>query len=104
MKPGAILINAARGPIVDEAALVAALGAGTLAGAGLDVYATEPLSADSPLRGFDNVFLSPHSGAATVEAETHVLEVVGDNLLRVLDGQPPINVVNEVLAGGDERP
>jgi phosphoglycerate dehydrogenase-like enzyme len=98
MKPGAILINAARGPIVDEEALVAALGAGTLGGAGLDFYATEPLAADSPLRGFDNVFLSPHCGAATEEAEAHVLEVVGDNLLRVLDGQPPVNVVNQVLA------
>ena len=98
MKPGAILINAARGPIVDEAALVAALRSGTLAGAGLDVFATEPLAADSPLRGFDNVFLSPHSGAATEEAEAHVLEVVGDNLLRVLDGEAPVNVVNQVLA------
>ncbi len=98
MKPGAILINAARGPIVDEEALVAALRAGTLAGAGLDVFATEPLAADSPLRGFDNVFLSPHSGAATEEAEAHVLEVVGDNLLRVLDGEAPLNVVNQVLA------
>jgi D-3-phosphoglycerate dehydrogenase len=98
MKPGAILINAARGPIVDEEALVAALRDGVLAGAGLDVYATEPLAADSPLRGFDNVFLSPHCGAATEEAEAQVLEVVGDNLLRVLDGEPPINVVNQVLA------
>jgi phosphoglycerate dehydrogenase-like enzyme len=98
MKPGAILVNAARGPLVDEEALVAALRAGTLAGAGLDVYATEPLAADSPLRGFDNVFLSPHCGAATEEAEVHVLEVVGDNLLRVLDGEAPVNVVNQVLA------
>jgi phosphoglycerate dehydrogenase-like enzyme len=98
MKPGAILINAARGPIVDEDALVAALRSGVLAGAGLDVYATEPLAADSPLRGFDNVFLSPHCGAATEEAEAHLLEVVGDNLLRVLDGEPPVNVVNQVLA------
>jgi D-3-phosphoglycerate dehydrogenase / 2-oxoglutarate reductase len=98
MKPGAILINAARGPLVDEEALVAALRAGTIAGAGLDVFTTEPLAADSPLRGFDNVFLSPHSGAATEEAEAHVLEVVGDNLLRVLDGEAPVNVVNQVLA------
>jgi phosphoglycerate dehydrogenase-like enzyme len=98
MKPGAILINAARGPIVDEDALVAALRSGSLAGAGLDVFATEPLDADSPLRQFDNVFLSPHSGAATEEAEAHVLEVVGDNLLRVLDGEAPVNVVNQVLA------
>jgi phosphoglycerate dehydrogenase-like enzyme len=98
MKPGAILVNAARGPLVDEEALVAALHSGALAGAGLDVFATEPLAAGSPLRGFDNVFLSPHSGAATEEAEAHVLEVVGDNLLRVLDGEAPVNVVNQVLA------
>jgi phosphoglycerate dehydrogenase-like enzyme len=98
MKPGAILVNAARGPLVDEEALVAALRSGALAGAGLDVFATEPLAAGSPLRGFDNVFLSPHSGAATEEAEAHVLEVVGDNLLRVLDGEAPVNVVNQVLA------
>jgi D-3-phosphoglycerate dehydrogenase len=98
MKPDAILVNAARGPIVDEDALIAAVRAGTLAGAGLDVFATEPLAADSPLRSFDNVFLSPHSGAATEEAEAHLLEVVGDNLLRVLDGEPPVDVVNQVLA------
>jgi D-3-phosphoglycerate dehydrogenase len=98
MKPGAILINAARGPIVDEEALIAALRSGALTGAGLDVFATEPLAADSPLRAFDNTFLSPHCGAATEEAEAHLLEVVGDNLLRVLDGEPPINVVNQVLA------
>jgi len=98
MKPGAILVNAERGPLVDEEALVAALRSGALAGAGLDVFATEPLAAGSPLRGFDNVFLSPHSGAATEEAEAHVLEVVGDNLLRVLDGEAPVNVVNQVLA------
>lgn len=98
MKPGAILVNAARGPIVDEDALIAAVRAGTLAGAGLDVFATEPLAADSPLRSFDNVFLSPHSGAATEEAEAHLLDVVGDNLLRVLDGEPPVDVVNQVLA------
>jgi phosphoglycerate dehydrogenase-like enzyme len=98
VKHGAILINAARGPIVDEDALVSALRDGRLAGAGLDVYASEPLAADSPLRGFDNVFLSPHCGGATEEAEAHLLEVVGDNLLRVLDGEPPLNVVNQVLA------
>jgi D-3-phosphoglycerate dehydrogenase len=98
MKPGAILINAARGPIVDEDALLAALQEGTIAGAGLDVFTTEPLAAESPLRGFDNVYLSPHCGAATEEAEAHLLEVVGDNLLRVLDGDPPVNVVNQVLA------
>jgi phosphoglycerate dehydrogenase-like enzyme len=98
MKPGAILINAARGPIVDEQALSEALQKGTIAGAGLDVFETEPLAVGSPLRGLDNVYLSPHCGAATLEAEAHLLEVVGDNLLRVLDGEPPVNVVNQVLA------
>mgnify|MGYP001791285669 CR=1 FL=1 len=98
MKPGAILVNAARGPIVDEAALIEALSSGRLAGAGLDVFAVEPLAADSPLRSFENVFISPHSAAATEEADAHLLEVVGENLLRVLDGEPPVNVVNQVLA------
>ena len=98
MKPGAILINAARGPLVDEDALVVALQKGTIAGAGLDVFETEPLAAGSALRGLDNVYLSPHCGAATEEAEAHLVEVVGDNLLRVLDGEPPLNVVNQVLA------
>ena len=96
MKRGAFLINAARGPIVDESALMAALESGHLAGVGLDVYENEPLPADSPLRGFDNVFLSPHVGGNTLEAEARLLEVIGDNLLRVLDGEPPLNVVNGV--------
>ena len=94
MKKGAFLINAARGPIVDERALVAALRAGSLGGAGLDVFEVEPLPLDSELRRFDNVILAPHRGGATVEADARLLEVVGDNLVRVLDGQPPRNVVN----------
>ena len=97
MKPGAILVNAARGPLVDERALVEALSSGKLGGAALDVYEVEPLPAGSSLRGFDNVFLSPHLGGGTIEAEARVLEVVSANLLRVLDGQPPVNVVNDVL-------
>jgi phosphoglycerate dehydrogenase-like enzyme len=97
MKPGAILVNAARGPIVDEEALIAALRSGKLAGAGLDVFTTEPLPADSPLRGFENVFISPHSAAATEEADAHLLEVIGENLLRALDGEAPVNVVNQLL-------
>lgn len=98
MKPGAILINAARGPVVVEEEMVEALSSGRLAGAGLDVFATEPLSADSPLRRLDNVFLTPHVGAATAEADRRLWEVVGDNLRRVLDGEAPVNIVNEVLA------
>ena len=82
---------------MDEQALVEALSSGKLGGAALDVYEVEPLPAGSSLRGFDNVFLSPHLGGGTIEAEARVLEVVSANLLRVLDGQPPVNVVNDVL-------
>jgi D-3-phosphoglycerate dehydrogenase len=96
MKPGSILINAARGPIVDEEALTQALLSGHLGGAGLDVFATEPLPADSPLRKLDNVVLAPHAGGATFEADARLIEAVGDNLLRVLDGLPPLNIVNGV--------
>ena len=98
MKRGSYLVNAARGPIVDEAALVDALRSGHLAGAGLDVYEVEPLPKNSPLRTLDNVVLAPHMGGATVEADARLIEVVGDNLLRVLDGQAPLNLVNAVAA------
>jgi D-3-phosphoglycerate dehydrogenase len=94
MKKGAFLINAARGPIVDERALVAALTGGHLAGAGLDVFEVEPLPKESPLRELDNVILAPHRGGATVEADMRLIEVIGDNLVRVLDGRPARNVVN----------
>ena len=98
MKPGSYLVNAARGPIVDEAALVQALRSGHLGGAGLDVYEVEPLPAGSALRSLDNVILAPHTGGATLEADARLIEVVGNNLLRVLDGLPPVNVVNAVEA------
>lgn len=96
MEPGAILVNASRGPVVDEAALVRALDSGRLGGAGLDVYEAEPLAPDSPLRAFEDVFLSPHSGAMTTDAEAKLLEVCGANLRRVLAGLEPFNVVNGV--------
>lgn len=96
MKRGSYLINAARGPIVDEAALVDSLRSGHLAGAGLDVFEAEPLAPDSPLRGLDNVILAPHRGGATLEAEARLIEVVGSNLRRVVEGLPPLHVVNGV--------
>ena len=98
MKRGSYLVNAARGPIVDETALIDALRSGQLGGAGLDVFEVEPLPQSSPLRALENVILAPHMGGATVEADARLLEVVGDNLLRVLEGQAPINVVNAVEA------
>jgi D-3-phosphoglycerate dehydrogenase len=68
MRPGAYLVNVARGPVVDEAALIDALARGHLAGAALDVFEVEPLPADSPLRAFDNVILGAHNGSNTSEA------------------------------------
>jgi D-3-phosphoglycerate dehydrogenase len=97
MKKGAFLVNASRGPVVDEKALVAALDSGHLGGAGLDVFEQEPTPADNPLLRMENVFFSPHVGGAALEAEARALEVVRDNLTRVLDGEEPANVVNGVV-------
>ena len=99
MRKGAILVNASRGPVVDEQALIAALEAGHLGGAGLDVFEMEPLSTDSPLLEMENVFLSPHMGGASREAEARVHAVVKENVNRVLDGLAPFNVVNGVTLG-----
>lgn len=97
MKNTAILINMARGGIVDEPALIAALKDGAIAGAAIDVFAVEPLPADSPLRAMPNVILTPHMIGHTYEAH-HSLEVATrENLDRVLAGQPPRYVVNPAV-------
>jgi D-3-phosphoglycerate dehydrogenase len=96
MKPGAFFVNASRGPVVDEAALVRALDSGHLGGAGLDVYELEPLSTESPLREFEHVFITPHTAGLTEEADERLLQTCGANMRRVLDGLEPFNVVNGV--------
>ena len=98
MPAGSYLVNASRGPIVVEADLIEALRSGHLAGAALDVYQLEPLANDSSLRSMDNVLLSPHVAGFTRESESRLLEVTAANLIRVLDGEPPSNVVNGVRA------
>ena len=89
MKPGAIFVNGSRGGIVDEAALVAALDAGHLRAAALDVFATEPLPLDSPLRTHPKLTPLPHIGSATHETRRRMAELATDNLLQALAGERP---------------
>jgi phosphoglycerate dehydrogenase-like enzyme len=97
MKRAAILVNTARGPIVDERALAGALKDGAIAGVALDCFAVEPLPQDSPLRSLPNVILTPHMVGHTVEAH-HSLEVATrDNLDRILAGRAPRYVVNSAV-------
>ena len=93
LKPSAIFINTARGPIVDEAALLEALSSGRLAGAGLDVFETEPLPAGHPLTRLENVVLTPHAAGITAEALEAGLQMSLDNIRDFLAGRPT-HVVN----------
>ncbi|MCD6524511.1 MAG: hydroxyacid dehydrogenase [Thermococcus sp.] len=86
MKPTAILINAARGAVVDTEALVKALKDGWIAGAGLDVFEEEPLPADHPLTKLDNVVLTPHIGASTEEAQMRAGVQVAEQIIEILKG------------------
>ena len=90
MKKGALLVNTARGPLVDEAALIAALDSGRLGGAALDVVATEPLAQDSPLLGRDNVILTPHTAFYSVEALDELQTKCASDVARVLSGEPAV--------------
>jgi phosphoglycerate dehydrogenase-like enzyme len=94
MKPDAVLINTARGPIVDEAALIEALQQGRIAGAALDVFEKEPLSADSPLTSMDNVILTSHSIAWTEELFRDMGGIDCEGALAVYRGEVPRSVVN----------
>ncbi len=96
MKSTAYLINAARGPLVDEAALLKALENKSIAGAGLDVYENEP-KITAGLEKLDNVILTPHIGNATVEARSKMAEIAANNIISVLKGDKPINCVNEEI-------
>ncbi|WP_116368076.1 2-hydroxyacid dehydrogenase [Parahaliea mediterranea] len=94
MKPGAVLVNAARGGIVDEVALAAALVRGDLYAAGIDVFEREPIAADNPLLHLPNVVLTPHIGSATAHTRARMADLAVDNIIAALDGQPMPNCVN----------
>jgi len=94
MKRGSILICTSRGGIIDETALYDLATQGHFAAVGLDVYQTEPLPEDSPLRHLPNAFLTPHGIGLTQEARKRLIEAGVQNVLRVLDGEPPLYVRN----------
>lgn len=94
MKPGAFFINTSRGGIVDEHALLAALGERRIAGAALDVRETEPPPAPNPFAAFENVILTPHIGAFTIEAQARTFQAVCGDLERVLRGESADNFIN----------
>lgn len=97
MKPTAILVNAARGRVVDTGALVEALQNGTIAGAGLDVSDPEPLAADHPLVHLPNCVIAPHIASATVEARTNMATMAARNLIAVLEGSRPEAIINPAV-------
>jgi glyoxylate reductase len=99
MKPDAVLINTARGGVVDQDALIDALRSGGIGGAGLDVFESEPLPPDHPLLGFDNVIVSPHLGSATVETRTRMSDLAVDNMLAFFRGERPPRCVNPEVLG-----
>ena len=90
MKKGAYVVNTARGPLIDEAALIAALDAGQVGGAALDVVASEPLAKDSALLGRDNVIVTPHTAFYSIEALNELQRKCASDVARVLSGEKPV--------------
>ena len=108
MKPSAVLVNTARGAVIDEAALADALRTGRLRGAGLDVFATEPLAADHPLLGIPTVTVSGHVGFYSEESVEQMQRDAAEQVVRALEGSVPEVLVNrkvlERRPGGRSSP
>ncbi len=102
MKKNAILVNVARGPVVDEAAITEALQQRRIRGAALDVFDKQPLTAEHPLMQLDNVVLTPHQAGLTVEAVERMSEGAAREVVRLLKGEKPVNFVNPEV--WDRRP
>jgi D-3-phosphoglycerate dehydrogenase len=94
MKPGALLINVSRGPVVEDAALIEALSSGQVGGAALDVFVTQPLPPDHPYFGFDNVIITPHMAGITEESMMRMGLGAAEEAIRVLSGDLPLNLRN----------
>jgi D-3-phosphoglycerate dehydrogenase len=99
MRPGSILVNVSRGPVVDEAALVDSLREGRLLGAALDVFVTQPLPPDHPLFAFDNVLITPHMAGITEESMMRMGVGAAEETLRVLANRLPVNLRNPGVVG-----
>lgn len=95
MKKSAILVNTSRGPVIDEDALIEALLNNEIGGAGLDVFMSEPISADNPLREMENVVLTPHVAGSTTESLRRIAEQTTQNCIKALKGEIPEFVVNK---------
>jgi phosphoglycerate dehydrogenase-like enzyme len=100
MKPGGVIVNVARGAIIDEAALLEALASGRLAGAGLDVVETEPLPADSPLWDLPNLLITPHVAGGGATGYSRLREIFGENLRRLGTGEALLNLYRPAAAAG----
>lgn len=99
MQPGSYVVNASRGPVVDEAALIQALESGHLAGAGLDVFDPEPPLADNPLLKMKNVVVTPHIASGTDRGVHAMMHGVADQIIQILNGERPPYIVNKVWPG-----
>ncbi|HXP95536.1 MAG TPA: C-terminal binding protein [Telmatospirillum sp.] len=97
MKPGAILVNTARGPVIDEQALIEALASGRIAGAGLDVFEKEPIGADHPFVTMDNVVLSSHAAWYSEDSEVEIRSKATQNVVDVLQGRLPTYLANPAV-------